>query len=141
MNSCRHLVSYLLITPPPELTAHTQMYKYKLFFKFKSFRSYVPTFVLLLYRAGLKTFRRFGNSQQHRNNATSTRTMRTMHPIIMHQTMAGNPQNILGEPASMGGHIRAVKVTDCWYSPFFDDKSMDTSSGPAMVQTKYTPIG
>lgn len=51
-----------------------------------------------------------------------------IHPISTHQIMAGRPQNILGEPASMGGHIRAVNVTDCWYSPF--DNLIATSSGP-----------
>lgn len=73
-------------------------------------------------------WRRRGNSQQNKN-ITTDNIMKTMtQPLkIPHQTITGKPRNCFGEPDSMGGHIRAVNVTDHWYKPSL--KSF-TSSGP-----------
>lgn len=67
-------------------------------------------------RVGLSIFLCLGSSQQHKNNEARIK-MITMNPIIILQITTGKPQMIFGEPASIGGHIRAVNVTDCWYSP------------------------
>lgn len=71
-----------------------------------------------LKRVGLRTLRRRGVSQKHSSSASSISTTSSRQPSRMHQTTTGRPQTIFGEPASIGGHIRAVSVTDCWYRPF-----------------------
>lgn len=71
------------------------------------------TVVDVLQRIGLNIFRRFGRNQQHKNNEARINTI-MMKPIIMLQITTGKPQIMFGEPASIGGHIRAVNVTDCW---------------------------
>lgn len=78
---------------------------------------------------GLNIFLCLGSSQQHKKNEARI-NMITMNPItILQITTGGEPQMIFGEPASIGGHIRAVKVTDCWYSPV---DVLSTLFGPKM---------
>lgn len=57
--------------------------------------------------------RRRGINQQNKNSNTD-RIMKTMmQPLrIPHQIITGKPRNCFGESVSIGGHIRAVNVTD-----------------------------
>lgn len=80
-------------------------------------------------RVGLNIFRCLGSSQQHKNNEARI-NMITTKPIIILQITTGSPQMIFGEPASIGGHIRAVNVTDCWYSPV---DVLSTLFGPKII--------
>lgn len=75
-------------------------------------------------------FRRRGNSQQNKNDKKNSIKKTMRQPLkIPHQTTTGKPRNCFGEPDSIGGHIRAVNVTDHWYKPSL--KSF-ISSGPAI---------
>lgn len=73
-------------------------------------------------RVGLNTFcRRRGNSQQHKNIDVNVKIIIIRQPVRMpHQIIVGMPRNVVGVPASTGGHIRAVSVTDAWYRPIDD---------------------
>lgn len=76
-------------------------------------------------------WRRRGKNQQNKN----VKKMIIRQPLKMpHQTISGKlrkPRNRFGESDSMGGHIRAVNVTDHWYNPSW---KLLTSSGPMKNQ-------
>uniref|UniRef100_A0A182IWA2 Uncharacterized protein n=1 Tax=Anopheles atroparvus TaxID=41427 RepID=A0A182IWA2_ANOAO len=79
-------------------------------------------------RFELSNFLVRGCNQQQKNSVARIRISITTVPISIPQINVGRPQIDFAAVASIG-YIRAVSVTDCWYSPVVV-LSSSTSSGP-----------